>query len=89
MRHEVTKGIWESAVGVTPVIPSQVFEIEPADDRAMTVYAPATAADRTAGNLFDTPLLTVRYSSPLPGDSRVQVTHFDGAAATPPAIHRC
>jgi Alpha-glucosidases, family 31 of glycosyl hydrolases len=52
-------------------------------DTAVTVYAaPIQVTDR--GQTLNTPLLTVRFSSPLPGVLRVEAWHFAGTAQKEP-----
>ena len=71
-----TDGYWQMRPGVTPHFPVQVHEAEIEPD-ALTVYG----ATRRLTHRFDTlniPLLTVRFSSPMPNVIRVQMYHHKG-----------
>lgn len=71
-----TNGYWEMRDGVTPYYPVQVHEVEH-DADSLTAYA-ATRRLNHRGDTLNQPMLTVRYSSPLPNVIRVQVHHFKG-----------
>jgi alpha-D-xyloside xylohydrolase len=71
-----TAGFWEIRPGVTPTYPAQVHEVD-IDSEGMTVYA-ATKTLNHRGDTLNLPLLTVRYSSPMPDVIRVQVSHHKG-----------
>ncbi len=71
-----TDGYWQMRPGVTPYFPVQVHEVEIEPD-ALIVYG----ATRRLTHRFDTlniPLLTVRFSSPMPNVIRVQMYHHKG-----------
>jgi len=73
-----TDGNWLVREGFDIVGASFVHEVE-IDEKngAMTAHvAPRPVADRAA--MLDTPLLSVRFSSPLPGVIRVRITHHAG-----------
>ena len=71
-----TDGFWLMRPGVTPIFPVQVHEVEVEPD-ALTVYgAPRRLAHRA--DTLDLPLLTVRFSSPMPNVVRVQICHHKG-----------
>jgi alpha-D-xyloside xylohydrolase len=71
-----TDGFWLMRPGVTPIFPVQVHEVEVEPD-ALTVYgAPRRLAYRA--DTLDLPLLTVRFSSPMPNVVRVQICHHKG-----------
>jgi len=62
--------------GVTPIFPVQVHEVEVEPD-ALTVYGSPRCLTHRADTL-DLPLLTVRFSSPMPNVVRVQIYHHKG-----------
>jgi alpha-D-xyloside xylohydrolase len=80
-----TDGNWLMREGVRAHFPAEVHEVEAAEN-ALTVYAP-TRAVRHRGDTLGGPLLTVRYSSPLPDVIRVQATHYAGAAGNEAGPH--
>ena len=71
-----TDGFWLMRPGVTPIYPVQVHEVE-AETDALTVYASPRQLTHRADTL-DVPLLTVRFSSPMPNVIRVQLFHHKG-----------
>lgn len=71
-----TDGYWQMRQGCAPCFAAQAYDIE-SDGQALTVYAP-TRVIRQRGDTLNLPLLTVRYSTPLAGVIRVQVTHHQG-----------
>lgn len=74
-----TDGYWQIRPDVTPHYPIHVHEVESEPD-ALTVYAtPKRLAHR--GDTLNTPMLTVRLSSPMPDVIRVRLYHHKG---TPP-----
>ncbi len=77
-----SKGVWMMREGVTPLYATHVHDFE-TDDRSITLYAPAKWVTNRAGTL-DTPLITVRLTSPLPSVIRVQVWHHVGTPVPPP-----
>ncbi|HHW88890.1 MAG TPA: alpha-xylosidase [Chloroflexi bacterium] len=71
-----TAGYWTMRPGAEPFFPMQVLEVE-TDPEGMTVYA----LTRRSSHRFDTinqPLITIRFTSPLPNVIRVQIIHFKG-----------
>ena len=77
-----TAGYWNMRPDVKPLFPVQVLDVE-SDAAGMTVFA---RTKKSAGR-FDTinqPLLTVRFSSPLPNVVRVQIVHHKGQVARHP-----
>jgi len=77
-----TDGYWNMRPGVTPHYAAQVHEVQIEPD-ALTVYAP-TKRLAHRGDTLNLPLLTVRFSSPLPNVIRVQAWHHKGARPRPP-----
>jgi alpha-D-xyloside xylohydrolase len=71
-----TDGHWFMRSGVAPHYPVHVHEVE-AEQDALTVYGP-TRRVRYRGDTLDLPLLTVRFSSPMPNVIRVQIYHHKG-----------
>jgi alpha-D-xyloside xylohydrolase len=71
-----TDGYWHMRPGVTPHFPAQVHEVEIETD-ALIVYAPTKRLNHR-GDTLNLPLLTVRFSSPLPNVIRVQIVHHQG-----------
>lgn len=77
-----TQGVWLMREGVTPHYAVHVYDYEH-DGRSMTLYAPDKwVANR--GATLDTPLLTIRLSSPMENVVCVQVWHHRGARVRPP-----
>jgi len=68
--------------GVTLHFPVHVHEVEVEPD-ALVVYGP-TRRLRHRGDILNLPLLTVRFSSPLPNVIRVQMVHHKGARPRKP-----
>lgn len=71
-----TDGYWQIRSGVTAHWPAQVHEVEVETD-ALTVYAPTKRLSHR-GDTLNLPLLTVRFSSPMPNVIRVRLTHHTG-----------
>jgi len=77
-----TAGYWGMRPGVEPFFPVQVLDVE-IDAEGMTVYAKT----RKSPDRFDTinqPLVTVRFTSPLPNVVRVQIVHHKGRVVRTP-----
>jgi alpha-D-xyloside xylohydrolase len=72
-----TDGFWtvKEGVGIFPA--AQVRDVSKTDD-SVTIYAPYTKITER-GQTLKGPLLTIRFSSPMPDIIRVQVWHFMGA----------
>jgi len=79
-----TDGFWHMRPGVTPCFPMQVFDVEVEGD-ALVVYAP-TKRIAQRGDTLNTPVLTVRLSSPLPNVIRVQACHHKGGKPPKPTF---
>jgi alpha-D-xyloside xylohydrolase len=71
-----TDGYWEMQPGVTPHYAAHVHETEH-DAESLTAYA-VTRRLNHRGDTLNQPLLTVRYSSPMPDVIRVQAVHHKG-----------
>ncbi len=72
-----TDGNWMLRKGVRAFYPTQAYDVE-ADDDSLTLFAP-TRPIRHRGDTLEGPLLTVRFSAPMPNVIRVTLTHFAGA----------
>jgi alpha-D-xyloside xylohydrolase len=77
-----TDGYWQMRPDVTPYYAVQVQDVEISPD-SLTVYA-ATRPIHHRGDTLNNPLLTIRYSSPLPNVIRVQVWHHTGMQLSGP-----
>ena len=79
-----TDGYWHMRPGTTPHFPIQIHDVEIEPD-ALTVYG-ATKRLSTRGDTLNLPLLTVRFSSPMPDVIRVKITHHKGRRPKQPAF---
>jgi alpha-D-xyloside xylohydrolase len=79
-----TDGYWHMRAGFTPYFAIQAHDLDIAPD-ALTVYA-ATKRLNTRGDTLNLPLLTVRFSSPMPDVIRVTITHHKGRRPRQPAF---
>lgn len=79
-----TDGYWHMRAGVTPHFPIQVHDVAIAPD-ALTVFG-ATKRLISRGDTLNLPLLTVRFSSPMPDVIRVTITHHKGRRPKQPAF---
>ena len=77
-----TDGYWQMREGVTGHFAAAVHELIVEPD-ALTVYEP-TKRIVTRGDTLNLPLITVRFSAPLPNVIRVQIWHHKGGRARPP-----
>ena len=77
-----TDGYWQMRKGCEPNFAAQAYDVE-SDGQALTVYAP-TRVIRHRGDTLNLPMLTVRYSTPMEGVIRVQVTHHKGGKTPQP-----
>lgn len=84
-----TDGNWMMRPGVTAYYPAQAYEVE-ASEKTLTVHAPVSTV-HNRGNTLQGPLITVRFSSPIPDVIRVQVSHFaeDRSSARRFDVHEC
>jgi alpha-D-xyloside xylohydrolase len=79
-----THGYWDLRPGITAHYPVQVHEVE-IEPHALTVYAPTRCVTHRSDTL-NLPLLTVRFSSPMPDVIRVQMVHHKGRRPRGPAF---
>ncbi len=77
-----TDGYWQMRKGYQPNFAAQAYDVE-SDGQSLTVYAP-TKRIAHRGDTLGLPMLTVRYSSPMQGVIRVQVTHLKGGKIPQP-----
>ncbi|HEU5097526.1 MAG TPA: alpha-xylosidase [Roseiflexaceae bacterium] len=82
-----TDGYWHMRPGVTPHFAVQAHDVE-TEPGALTVYS-ATKRLNTRGDTLNLPLLTIRFSSPLPNVIRVTITHHKGRQPRQPAFELC
>jgi alpha-D-xyloside xylohydrolase len=71
-----TDGNWLMRQGVRAHYPAQAYEIQ-AGDGLLTVEAPTKRINHR-GDTLGGPVLTVRFSSPMPDIIRVHLTHYSG-----------
>ncbi|SFL75699.1 alpha-D-xyloside xylohydrolase [Paenibacillus sp. 1_12] len=79
-----TDGYWQIREGVEAHYAVEVRDIR-TDADSVTVYAADKKVQRK-GDTLNSPLLTLRYSSPIPDVIRVQMVHHKGKAAKGPAF---
>ena len=79
-----TDGYWQLRPGVTAHFPVHVHEVE-VEPEALTVYGPTRRLNHR-GDTLNLPLLTVRFSSPMPDVIRVQLYHHKGRRLKMPAF---
>jgi alpha-D-xyloside xylohydrolase len=72
-----TDGFWRKREGVQALHPTGAHDVTP-DPDGLTVHA-TTRPIHHRGDTLDTPLITIRASSPMPDVIAVTVTHFAGA----------
>jgi alpha-D-xyloside xylohydrolase len=77
-----TDGNWMMQPGVKAHYPAEAHEIDTTEN-ALTIYAP-TRPIRHRGDTLQGPVLTVRFSSPMPDVIRVMLTHYAGRQARGP-----
>src|SRR5579871_1793620 len=77
-----TDGNWMMRKGVRAFYPAQAYQIEPGGD-ALMVYTP-TRPIRHRADTLDGPLLTVRFSSPMPDVIGVRLAHYTGTRGRGP-----
>ena len=74
--------IWMVRKGVHPVHPAHAYDVQTTAD-TLTVYAPARRVAERSDTVNAT-LLTVEFSTPMPGVIRVRLTHWAGQPPKPP-----
>ena len=77
-----TEGYWQIREGYTPHYAAHVHDVQVEPD-ALTLYAP-TKRLAGRGDTLNLPLLTARFSSPMPNVIRVQLWHHKGAQSRQP-----
>jgi alpha-D-xyloside xylohydrolase len=77
-----TDGYWHMRPGVTPHYPVHVHDVALEPD-ALIVYGPTKRLSHR-GDTLNLPLLTVRFSSPMPNVIRVQLYHHKGTRPRKP-----
>ena len=83
-----TDGYWQLRPGVSMLRPRDVDDaVRDGDD--LVVYAPTTAL-ASRGDTLNRPVITVRFSAPLPGVIGVRISHHVGGVHRGPdfALHR-
>jgi alpha-D-xyloside xylohydrolase len=79
-----TNGYWQIRPGVTPHYAAQAYQVK-VEDTSLTVYAP-TKVVRSRGDTLNLPVITVRYTAPLPNVIRVESWHHKGGRPQEPAF---
>ncbi|MCB0114820.1 MAG: hypothetical protein KDD84_12055, partial [Caldilineaceae bacterium] len=79
-----TDGYWHFREGMSPHFPIHVHDIETEPD-ALMVYG-TTKRLTQRGDVLNTGLLTVRFSSPMPDVIRVQMWHHKGQRKLSPTF---
>ncbi|WP_250035138.1 alpha-xylosidase [Paractinoplanes maris] len=77
-----TDGYWLKRKGFTVLHPVQLRDSQ-ADEKTLTAYA-ATKPVRSRSDTLDTPLITIKLSSPAPDVIRVTLGHFLGGVPKGP-----
>lgn len=75
-------GQWQLKKGVRVFNPAEIHDLE-SDEKSITVYAPCRHLNDRGGTL-DGPLLTFRFSSPMPDVICVQMFHYTGGVKKGP-----
>jgi len=79
-----TDGYWQIRSGYSPHYPVHVHEVE-TEPGALVVYGPTKRLNHR-GDTLNLPLMTVRFSSPMPNIIRVQIHHHTGGRPRGPAF---
>ena len=69
-------GYWKLQDDVAPLYATRVHEIEVTDDALVAYLSNSPVAER--GDLLHGSVITLRFTSPIPGVIRVQAQHFKG-----------
>ena len=77
-----TNGYWLVRNGIEANYAAQALEVERTDSE-MTAFAPVKLT-KNRGDMLNSPLLTVKYSSPMKNIIRIRVVHFEGTTDTGP-----
>ncbi|MDR2536240.1 MAG: alpha-xylosidase [Treponema sp.] len=79
-----TNGYWMTREGIEPHYAAQAYECRQAGDE-LFIYAPDRPI-QTRGDSLNTPLLTLRYASPMKHIIRVRISHFEGSPDSEPCF---
>lgn len=79
---KISDGNWLIQPGLTLIQPVQVFDVEQQDNEMVVYAAPRDVRERTWQ--LDTPLFTLRFSSPQEGIIGVRIEHFQGVVDNGP-----
>ena len=79
-----TDGYWHMRPGVRPAYPAQAYDIETTAD-SLTANAPTRLIEHR-GHTLGGPMLTARWTSPMPDVIRVDLRHLDGHADPGPGF---
>ncbi len=79
-----TDGYWQMRPDVTAYFPAHVHEVEVQGD-ALLAYGPVRRI-RSRGDTLNTPMLTVRFSSPMENVIHVEIWHHKGTVNRGPAF---
>lgn len=77
---KISDGNWLIQPGLNLIHPVQVFDVEQQGNEMVVYAAPRDVRERTWQ--LDTPLFTLRFSSPQEGVIGVRMEHFQGALIT-------
>ena len=77
-------GYWQMRPGVRPAYPAQAYDIETTAD-SMTAHAPTRLIEHR-GHTLGGPMVTARWTSPMPDVIRVDLRHLDGPADPGPGF---
>ena len=81
-----TNGYWLMKEEIEPAFAVEYFDHE-IDGNELVIYA-ATKHIPDRGATLNSPLLTIRISSPMPNVFGVKIVHFDGAVHTSPSFEK-
>ena len=81
-----TNGYWLMREEIDPAFAVEYFDHE-IDGNELVIYA-ATKHIPDRGATLNSPLLTIRISSPMPNVFAVKIVHFDGAVHTSPSFEK-
>jgi alpha-D-xyloside xylohydrolase len=77
-----TDGYWQMRAGLTAHFPEQVYEVDVEPD-GLTVYAPTRRLTHR-GDTLNTPMVSVRVSSPMHNVARIEIQHHKGRRRSKP-----
>jgi alpha-D-xyloside xylohydrolase len=79
-----TDGYWQMRAGLTAHFPEQVYEVDVEPD-GLTVYAPTRRLTHR-GDTLNTPMVSVRVSSPMHNVARIEIQHHKGRRRSKPTF---